>query len=76
MSALALYRAMGLTGYDVEETWEDEGALYVVVSVLRESLRCRSCGCRRCHRDERKPRCWKAAPLGLKALFVAMGVPA
>jgi len=57
MSAFALYRAMGLTGYDVEETWEDEGALYVVASVPRESLRCRSCGCRRVHRDERKPRC-------------------
>ncbi|MEI8016501.1 MAG: ISL3 family transposase [Nitrospira sp.] len=75
MSALALYRAMGLTGYDVEETWEDEGALYVVVSVPRESLRCRGCGCRRVHRDERKPRWWKAAPLGLKAVFVAMVVP-
>ena len=45
MSAAALYRSLGLKGYEVEDTWEGKnGALLVLVSVPRESLRCRSCG--------------------------------
>ena len=48
MFAAALYRAMGLKGYEVEDTWEGKnGALFVLVSVPPESLRYRSCRCRR-----------------------------
>ena len=42
MSAAALYRSMGLKGFEVEDTWEGKnGALFVSVSVPRETLRCR-----------------------------------
>lgn len=48
MSGSALYRAMGLQGYEVEDTGEGKnGALFVLVSVACESLRCRNCRCRR-----------------------------
>ncbi len=40
MSAMSLYRSMGLKGYGVEEVWEAKnGSLFVRVSV-----RCESCG--------------------------------
>jgi len=42
MSAEALCRSMGLKGYEVEDTWEgNNGALFALVSVPRESLQCR-----------------------------------
>ena len=44
MSTDGLYHAIGLKGYRVEDTWKGEsGALFVRVSVPRESLQCRSC---------------------------------
>ena len=79
MSAAALYRSMGLKGYEVEGTWEGKsGSLLVLVSVPRESLRCRSCRscrCRRVHLHEHRNRCWKAAPLGLTPVLVTMKTP-
>ncbi len=70
MSAVALYHEMGLDGYEVEDTWEGkDGALFVAVSVRRESLQCRSCGCRRVHRHESRSRFWKGVPLGLTAVI-------
>jgi transposase len=76
MSAEALYRAMGLKGYDVEDTWEGgNGALFVLVSVPRESLQCRKCRCRRFHLHEHRNRFWKSAPLGLTPVIVAMRTP-
>ena len=76
MSAAALYREMGLQGYSVEDTWQGaEGALFVVVSVPRDGLQCRSCGCRRVHLHEWRQRFWKAAPLGLTPVCVTMKTP-
>ena len=76
MSAAAVYRKMGLKGYEVEDTWEGQnGALYVAVSVPRESLRCRKCRCRRVHLDEHRQRFWKGAPLGLMPVIVTMKTP-
>ena len=76
MSAEALYRAMGLKGYEVEDTWEAKsGSLFVLVSVPRELLRCRVCRSRNVHRHESKPRLWKAAPLGLMPVIVTMESP-
>ena len=76
MSAEALYREMGLKGYDVEDSWIGQnGMLFVLVSVPRESLRCRNCRCRRVHRHESKVRFWKAAPLGLTPVSVTMKTP-
>ena len=76
MSAAALYRSMGLQGYEVEDTWEGKnGSLFVSVSVPRETLRCRSCRCRRVHLHEHRDRSWKAAPLGLTPVIVTMKTP-
>ncbi len=76
MSAAALYRKMGLKGYEVKDTWEGQnGALYVEVSVPRESLRCRKCGCRRVHLHEHRERFWKGAPLGLLPVIVTRRTP-
>ena len=76
MSAESLSRAMGLKGYEVEDTWEAKnGSLFVLVSVPRESLRCRSCGCRRVPVHEHRERFWKAAPLGLTPVTVTMQAP-
>ena len=76
MSAEALYREMGLKGYVVEDTWEAQnGSLFVLVSVPRESLRCRACGSRRVHLHEWQQRFWKAAPLGLTPVIVTLKSP-
>ena len=76
MSAEVLYRAMGLKGYEVEDIWEGlNGAVFVLVSVPRDSLRCRSCRCRRVHLHEHRQRYWKAAPLGLRPVTVTMTTP-
>ena len=76
MFAAALYRPMGLNGSEGEDTWEGKnGSLFVLVSVPRESLRCRSCRCRRVHLHEHRNRCWKAAPLGLTPVLVPMKTP-
>ena len=76
MSAEALYREMGLEGYRVEDTWKGkDDALYVLISVPRESLCCRNCGCSRVHLHESRQRFWKAAPLGLTPVFVTMKTP-
>ena len=76
MFAAALYRPMGLNGSEGEDTWERKnGSLFVLVSVPRESLRCRSCRCRRVHLHEHRNRCWKAARLGLTPVLVPMKTP-
>ena len=76
MSTGGLYHEMGLKGYRVEDTWEgSNGALFVLVSVPRESLRCRSCGCGRVHLHESRQRFWKGAPLGLTPVHVTMKTP-
>ena len=76
MSAEVLYRAMGLKGYEVEDIWENlNGAVFVLVSVPRDSLRCRRCRCRRVHLHEHRQRYWKAAPLGLRPVTVTMKTP-
>jgi transposase len=76
MSAEALYQGMGWKGYEVEDTWQGKnGALFVLVSVPRESLRCRRCRCRHVHLHEWRQRFWKAAPLGLAPVFVTMKTP-
>lgn len=76
MSAEALYRGMGLKGYEVEDTWQGKnGALFVLVSVPRESLRCRSCRSRNVHLHESKQRFWKAAPLGLTPVWITLKTP-
>ena len=76
MSAEALYRSMGLIGYEVEDTWEGkDGSLFVAVSVARESLCCRSCHCRRVHLDGSRDRFWKGAPVGLSSVIVTMKTP-
>lgn len=49
--------------------------MFVLVSVPRDCLRCRSCGCRRVHLHEWRQRFWKAAPLGLTPVFVTMKTP-
>lgn len=76
MSTGALYHKMGLTGYEVEDTWEgNHGELFVLVSIPRESLRCRRCGCKRVHLHESRQRFWKGAPLGLIPVQITMRVP-
>lgn len=76
MSAVAVYHELGLRGYEVADTWKGAGgALFVLVSVPRDCLRCRSCGCRRVHLQEWRQRFWKAAPLGLTPVFVTMKTP-
>jgi len=76
MSTDGLYHEMGLRGYRVEDTWQGEnGALFVLVSVPRESLQCRNCKCGRVHVHEWRQRFWKAAPLGLTPVVVTMKTP-
>lgn len=76
MSAVAFYHEMGLKGYEVEDTWEGgNGTLFVLVSVPRDSLRCRNCRCRQVHLHEWKQRFWKAAPLGLTPVVVTLKTP-
>ena len=75
MSAEALYEALGLGGYEVEGTWEDDWTLYVRVVVPREMLACRKCGCQRVHMDERARREWKSAPLGVTPVVITMDSP-
>ena len=76
MSADVLYQEMGLAGYRVEDTWQGkDDAVYVLLSVPRESLRCRNCGSCRVHLHESRQRFWKAAPLGLTPVYVTMKTP-
>ena len=75
MAATGLYRAMGLSGYEVGESYEEGGVINVPVSVPRASCCCRACGCRRVHVHEHRERKWQASPLGLKRVFVTMRVP-
>ena len=76
MSADALYHETGLKGYRIEDGWESKGgALFVLVSVPRESLDCRKCGCGRVHLQESRQRFWKSAPLGTTPVFVTMKTP-
>ena len=75
MSAEALYEAMGLEGYEVEGTWEDDGTIFVQVVVPRHALACRKCGCQRVHLDERARREWKSAPLGVTPVVITMESP-
>lgn len=76
MSAEVLHREMGLEGYRVEDTWQGkDGAVYVSLTVPRESLCCRSCGCARVHLHDSHQRFWRAAPLGLTPVFVTMKAP-
>ena len=75
MSAEALYKAMGLEGYEVEGTWENDGTLSVQVVVPRGALACRKCGCQRVHLDERARREWKSAPLGVTPVVITMDSP-
>ena len=76
MSAIALYQQMGLDGYEIEDSWEGKnGELFVLVSIPRESLQCRSCGCREVHRHETRSRFWKSPPLGMTPVIVTMQTP-
>ena len=76
MSAVAFYHEMGLKGYEIEDSWRGEnGALFVLVSAPRESLRCRGCGCRDVHLHEWRQRFWMSAPLGLTRVVVTMKTP-
>ena len=65
-----------MKGSEVKDTWQGQnGSLYVEVSVPRESLRCRKCGCRRVHLHEHRERFWRGAPLGLLPVIVTMRTP-
>ena len=77
MSAEGLYRALGLDGYVVLDSWQSEadGRVRVLIAAPREALRCRSCGCSRVHVHERKVRSWMSAPLGLTPVDVVMDSP-
>ena len=76
MSADRLYHEMGLKGYQAEDTWMGKGGdLFVLISVPRESLDCRKCGCHRVHVHEWRQRFWKGAPLGLTPVIVTLKTP-
>ena len=77
MSAEGLYRALGLDGYVVLDTWQSEadGRVRVLIEAPRHALRCRSCGCSRVHVHEHKVRSWESAPLGLVPVDVVMDSP-
>ncbi len=77
MSAEGLYRALGLDGYVVLDTWcsETDGRVRVLIEAPRHALRCRSCGCSRVHVHERKVRSWESAPMGLTPVDVVMDSP-
>ncbi|MFO1041057.1 MAG: ISL3 family transposase [Planctomycetaceae bacterium] len=73
MSADVLYRELELNGYRVEDSWNgQDGSVFVLISVPRESLRCRECGCSRVHLHDSRERFWKAPPLGLTPVFITM----
>jgi transposase len=77
MSAAGLYRALGLDGYRVLDTWHSEadGVVRVLVEAPRELLRCRACGCSRVHMHERATRTWHSAPIGLTQVEIVMSSP-
>ncbi|MEI8384252.1 MAG: hypothetical protein WCJ09_29360, partial [Planctomycetota bacterium] len=61
MSADGLNHEMGLKAYRVADSWEGKnGGLFILVSVARESLHCRSCRCKHVHVHERRDRFWKS----------------
>jgi len=77
MSAMGLYRVMGLAGYEVLDEWESgsDGRVRVLIEAPRNVLRCRSCGCSRVHVHDRAVRTWQAAPVGLVPVEVIMNSP-
>lgn len=77
MSAAGLYRALGLDGYRVLDTWhsKSDGVVRVLVEAPRELLRCRACGCSRVHVHERVTRTWQSAPIGLTRVEIVMSSP-
>ena len=77
MSAAGLYRALGLDGYEVLDTWESDadGRVRVLVEAPREALRCRACGCSRVHVHDHAVRTWLAAPIGITPVEVVMHSP-
>jgi transposase len=76
MSVDVLYREFELDGYRVDDAWTgQDGSLFVLIAVPRESLRCRDCHCSRVHLHESRQRFWKAAPLGLTPVFITMKTP-
>ena len=74
MYAEGLYRALGLDGYVVLDTWESktDGRVRVLIEAPRQALRCRSCGCLRVHVHEHAVRSWMSAPIGLTPVDVVM----
>ena len=75
MSADALYKVMGLQGYDVLSTSQTDGVLTIDVAARRAALRCGKCGCQRVHLHERRRREWRAPPLGITPVVVTMNSP-
>jgi transposase len=77
MSAEGLYRALGLDGYVVLDTWcsEADGRVRVLIEAPRAGLRCRSCGCSRVHVHDHAVRSWESAPLGLVPVDIVMDSP-
>jgi transposase len=77
MSAAGLYRALGLGGYRVLDSWQSDadGRVRVLVEAPRHALRCRACGCSRVHVHERAVRSWESAPLELTPVDIVMRSP-
>lgn len=75
MSMRVLYRALGLKGYDIVDSWETAHDISVVVEWPREKWCCPDCRSRRVTLHEWHQRSWRNVPIGLKSTWVHMSVP-
>ena len=75
MSEKALYHALGLRGYDVENVQSSEDGLIVTISQLREKLRCACCGSSRVHVHDSRVREFRTVPIGMTKTWIKYDVP-
>lgn len=75
MSAKALYRVLGLKGYEIVAIHESDTQLDVVVECPRNKWQCPDCGSHHVHLHDWGYRRWRNVPIGLQRTYVSMAIP-
>ena len=75
MSAILLYHAFGIRGYQLISTKGCGGAIYVTVRQVRCNWRCPECGSHKVKPRGRIWRQWRLLPIGRKMVWLVLAVP-
>lgn len=75
MSTSALYRAIGMNGYEHQAAWEEHGRFKLRARVAASRLRCPGCGSTNVVRRGRVDRMLHAPPIGLRCTVMFIETP-